>query len=249
MAGRSPRPSASAETVDLAKHFFPEFATAARIRPFPLAVARSTGARENGGRAQAPELTRQMVVQGGRHQRPPALLGLAYPRRSRFALAVRSAAFSGGPNTASPIVSKSTKSRAGRECRIRTGSHSCTKYTLKLLICNLRYQRLFREHTLDRPSGRNEARVALFDGFVEKGLVAPRRRALRRRCRQAAASKSSSRGVDDRRRDRHEVARCLFNVVMMPRISPARSSCETTTMRMAPLVSDTRWMNIDEAGM
>ena len=34
----------------------------------------------------------------------------------------------------------------------------------------------------------------------------------------------------------------------MPRISPERSTCETTIMRMAPLVSDTRWMNIDEAG-
>ena len=37
-----------------------------------------------------------------------------------------------------------------------------------------------------------------------------------------------------------KVARCLLIVVMMPRISPARSICETTIMRIAPFVRDTR---------
>ena len=33
------------------------------------------------------------------------------------------------------------------------------------------------------------------------------------------------------------------------RICPAGSSCDTITMRIAPLVSETRWMYMDDAGI
>ena len=44
-------------------------------------------------------------------------------------------------------------------------------------------------------------------------------------------------------------ARCLASVVTRPRIWPEGPSCDSITMRMAPLVSETRWMYMLEAGI
>ena len=46
-----------------------------------------------------------------------------------------------------------------------------------------------------------------------------------------------------------KVAFCLCRVVIKPRIMPDGSSCDTMIIRMAPLVKETRWMYMDEAGM